>query len=362
MPQRDLLLPWRSALDNAGLALELGGVRRREARRRRRRAVRALRARRVRRRAPGRAVRRYAPARGVRAHAARRASRPAAGRAVCVAGRDHARGAPGVDRRSARRGAAHGAAGDARHRGGALPLRPRAGALGAAGTRARSSCPGCPRSRRPAQRDDHLGRVLPPARSARWRHSHEPRRTPRAEWAPPALLLAAARGGLGGRGTGGLGRELPAACAQRGRPRAGRRPGAAARGRLGHGPGGAARFRACARGRCRDRGCAARLRAAAAGRLSPGRRLPGRARGGDRSDPRDLVRVRHDTQADRDRTDLLLPDRRQHPRRPARGRPGAGEDAAHARGGPLGAAAPPGASRQRSHSSSRARRSRSRSP
>jgi NitT/TauT family transport system ATP-binding protein len=34
MPQRDLLLPWRSALDNAGLALELGGVRRREARRR----------------------------------------------------------------------------------------------------------------------------------------------------------------------------------------------------------------------------------------------------------------------------------------------------------------------------------------
>ena len=34
MPQRDLLLPWRSALDNAGLALELGGVGRSEARRR----------------------------------------------------------------------------------------------------------------------------------------------------------------------------------------------------------------------------------------------------------------------------------------------------------------------------------------
>jgi NitT/TauT family transport system ATP-binding protein len=33
MPQRDLLLPWRSALDNAGLALELRGRRRREARR-----------------------------------------------------------------------------------------------------------------------------------------------------------------------------------------------------------------------------------------------------------------------------------------------------------------------------------------
>ena len=34
MPQRDLLLPWRSALDNAGLALELAGANRREARRR----------------------------------------------------------------------------------------------------------------------------------------------------------------------------------------------------------------------------------------------------------------------------------------------------------------------------------------
>src|SRR5205823_4579978 len=32
MPQRDLLLPWRSALDNAALALELLGMRRREAR------------------------------------------------------------------------------------------------------------------------------------------------------------------------------------------------------------------------------------------------------------------------------------------------------------------------------------------
>jgi NitT/TauT family transport system ATP-binding protein len=32
MPQRDVLLPWRSALDNAALALELGGARRSEAR------------------------------------------------------------------------------------------------------------------------------------------------------------------------------------------------------------------------------------------------------------------------------------------------------------------------------------------
>jgi NitT/TauT family transport system ATP-binding protein len=33
MPQRDLLLPWRSALDNAALALECGGTRKAEARR-----------------------------------------------------------------------------------------------------------------------------------------------------------------------------------------------------------------------------------------------------------------------------------------------------------------------------------------
>ena len=34
MPQKDLLLPWRDALGNAGLALEAGGTSRREARRR----------------------------------------------------------------------------------------------------------------------------------------------------------------------------------------------------------------------------------------------------------------------------------------------------------------------------------------
>jgi NitT/TauT family transport system ATP-binding protein len=34
MPQRDLLLPWRNAVDNAALALELSGLGRREARRR----------------------------------------------------------------------------------------------------------------------------------------------------------------------------------------------------------------------------------------------------------------------------------------------------------------------------------------
>ncbi len=41
MPQRDLLLPWLSALDNAGLALRIAGVTRQEARARARRALRA---------------------------------------------------------------------------------------------------------------------------------------------------------------------------------------------------------------------------------------------------------------------------------------------------------------------------------
>ena len=47
MPQRDCLLPWRTALDNACLALENQGMPRAEARRRGAPALRALRARRA---------------------------------------------------------------------------------------------------------------------------------------------------------------------------------------------------------------------------------------------------------------------------------------------------------------------------
>ncbi len=72
MPQRDLLLPWRSAIDNAGLALRARGVSRAAGPRRRRAVARAVRAGRIRARPAGRAVRRDAPAGFVPAHAARR--------------------------------------------------------------------------------------------------------------------------------------------------------------------------------------------------------------------------------------------------------------------------------------------------
>ena len=52
MPQRDLLLPWLSALDNAALALRIAGVPRQEARARAGGALRAARAGRL-RGAPG---------------------------------------------------------------------------------------------------------------------------------------------------------------------------------------------------------------------------------------------------------------------------------------------------------------------
>ena len=98
MPQRDCLLPWRSALDNACLALENRGVPRARGAPPGRAAVRAARARRLRAAAAGAALRRDAPAGRLPAHAARRQGRAAPRRAVRRARRDHARRAAGVAR------------------------------------------------------------------------------------------------------------------------------------------------------------------------------------------------------------------------------------------------------------------------
>ena len=96
MPQRDLLLPWLTAVDNAALALRIAGRPRAEARAQRRGAVRRARLARIRVGPPARALRRHAPARGVPAHVALRQARPLPRRAVRRARRDHARGDAGL--------------------------------------------------------------------------------------------------------------------------------------------------------------------------------------------------------------------------------------------------------------------------
>ena len=91
MPQRDLLLPWLSALDNAALALRVRGVARSRARERGAGAVRGDGSRRLSGGASARALRRHAPARRLPAHAALREAGAVPGRAVRRSGRDHTR-------------------------------------------------------------------------------------------------------------------------------------------------------------------------------------------------------------------------------------------------------------------------------
>ena len=172
---------------------------------------------------PGRAVGRDAPARRVRAHAARRQAGAAAGRAVRVARRDHARRAAGVDWRERSPTEPRTVLLVTHDIEEALYLCDRVLVLSRAG---RGRCgPSCPVPRaapRPRSETVTSARVLRAARSARWRRSHE--RALAADWGPPLLLLALLVGGWELARARGLGRELPAARAERGRPRAGRGP------------------------------------------------------------------------------------------------------------------------------------------
>ena len=140
MPQRDLLLPWFSAHRQR----RAGAAQPRPAPSRRATpgggAVRALRPRRLRASPPQRALRRDAPAGRLPAYPRRRQAGAGARRALRLARRDH----PGRDAAVAGRGAgdrsAHRRARHPRRRGGALPLRPRRRALGAAGAGRSPSC------------------------------------------------------------------------------------------------------------------------------------------------------------------------------------------------------------------------------
>ena len=101
MPQRDLLLPWLDALENAALSLRLAGQRRRAASAGARGAVLRARPGGLRARPPGRALRRHAPAGGVRPHAAVRQAAAVPGRALRRARRDHPQRDAAVARRAA---------------------------------------------------------------------------------------------------------------------------------------------------------------------------------------------------------------------------------------------------------------------
>src|SRR6187549_3291088 len=155
MPQRDVLLPWLSALDNAALAprppspgANRGGG-----------AVRALRPRRLRARPAEGALGRDAPAGRLPANPALAQAGAGARRAVRLARRDHAGRDAGLARERARRRPPHRRPRHPRRRGGPLSRRPRRRPLGSAGPgRRRAGGPGAAR-RRPRRR-----RHRPPVR------------------------------------------------------------------------------------------------------------------------------------------------------------------------------------------------------
>ena len=247
MPQRDLLLPWRSALDNAALALE-------------------LRARRGPRRGAGR--RRCSSASGWRAS---RARGPTSCRAACASASRSLRtllaGKPvllldepfgsldSITRAEMQEWLAGTladeprtvAAGHPRRRGGALPLRPRARAV----ARARARVQGRDRRRAPGRARDARPSPRPRSRALQAARAGGAAREAAAlaDWAPPLAAAGAAGRRLGGasRGSGSVEDYLLPA-PERGRAGARRGPRPAAARRLGDRAGGAARLRARARG------------------------------------------------------------------------------------------------------------------
>ena len=151
MPQRDALLPWLSALDNAGLALRVAGVPRARARELAHAHFAAFGLEGFEARAARGAVGRDAPARRVPAHAARGPPRPLPGRAVRRARRAHPAADAALARGRAGARAAHGPARHARRRGGGAARRPRGAALAAPGPGGR---PLAVEIARPRERDD----------------------------------------------------------------------------------------------------------------------------------------------------------------------------------------------------------------
>ena len=350
MPQRDALLPWLSALDNAG--------------------ARAARRRRVARRGRGRAAHEHFAAFGLEGFERARPAALSGGMRqrvaflrTLLAGRpvlclDEPFGALDALTRlqmqrwlGGRAGAraAHGAARDARRRGGGAARRPRRAALAAAGA-GRRDARGRPAAAAGARRP-RRGRAAR-ARAAVLGADGAP--SPEGGAVTAALVLLALARRLGG-----------ARAARRRRPADPARADAGARGALG-GP------RRCSRptsGRptyevvlglaaaaVARRG--ARRRDAPlprpAARAAPARdRLAGRAGAGDRAarDPRARLRARAEGAARRAR--LLLPDHDQPLRRPARRRP---------RRAPAAALAPGDAAGSRCGSSRRRPRCPPRSP
>ena len=219
-------------------------------------------------------------------------------------------------RRAGRR-AAHGDAGDPRRGGGAVPGRPRGGALarGPAGWWPSSTCP-CPA--RATARGDRRPRAGRPAPSRRWRRCGEARAAGRRAAGPVRGVWAwvSSWSSVDDLTLASPGQTVRALA---------RQPLAAARQRLGHALRGAAGAGHLDRGGRGLRAGHAPLPRPARRRLPAAGGLPGRADRGAGPDLRAGLRLRHRAQAGHRRADLLLPHHRQRAGRAALGRPRAAQ-------------------------------------